>query len=77
MRRIGRRTVDQRNRDDRSRNSDIDDTAIHVTGSVLSEGPLHHAEDKFQADIAYEHEYACCDHRPENIRPSGTDESSC
>jgi hypothetical protein len=69
--------VNQRNCDDWPRNSDIDDAAVHVAGSVLSGSPLHHAEDKFQATIACEHEYACSGHRPEHIRPFGTDGSSC
>jgi hypothetical protein len=76
MRWVRRRTVDQRNCNDWSRNSDIDDTAIRVDSSVLSGSPLDRAEDELKADIACEHEYTCCDQRPENILPSGTDKSS-
>jgi hypothetical protein len=77
MCRVRGRTVDQRNRNDRSRNSDIDDTAVRVDSGVLSGSPFDRAEDELKADIACEHEYTCCDHRPDNILPSGTDKSSC
>jgi hypothetical protein len=77
MRWVRGRSVDERDSDDWSRNSNIDDTAARTDSCILSGSHLQHAEDKFQANIAREHDCKCCTECPEDISPSGTDTGSC